>query len=75
MSLSKTLYPLLSAGSIQEHPSQHDWKIGALNVKSQTDKQAKSICFHLIKVVLNFSFNVHVYIYSGPLRSDKKSFV
>ena len=76
MSLSKILYPLLSTGSIKEHPSQHDWKIGALNVKGQTDKQTKSICFLYIRVALDFYFNAHVCMYySGPMRSDKQSFL
>ena len=35
VSLSKTLYPLLSAGSTQEEPSRHDWKIVAWYVKNQ----------------------------------------
>ena len=39
MYLSKTLYPLLSTGSIQEDPSQHIGKIvdwGEKNIHKQT---------------------------------------
>ena len=35
MSLSKTLYPLLSTGSIQEDPPRHDWKIVDWDTKIQ----------------------------------------
>ena len=41
MSLSKTLYPLLSAGSVKENPSRHDEKIVDWDVKNQ-NKQANS---------------------------------
>ena len=35
MSLSKTLYPLLSTGSTLELPSQHDWNIVDWDIKTQ----------------------------------------
>ena len=34
MSLSKTIYPLLGTGSIQDDPSRHDWKIVDWGVKN-----------------------------------------
>ena len=34
VSLSKTLYPFLSAGSTQEDPFRHDWKIVVWDVKN-----------------------------------------
>ena len=39
--MSKTLHPLLSTGSTQEDPSQHDWKIVSWDVKNQ-NKQTKN---------------------------------
>ena len=41
VSLSNTLYPLLSTSSIQEDPSQHDWKIVEWDVKNQNLRQTK----------------------------------
>ena len=39
MSLSKTLYPLLSTGSTQEDPSQHDLKIVHSNQTKQNNNK------------------------------------
>ena len=44
MSLSKTLYPLLSTGSTREDPFQHDWKIVDWDVKNQNNKKKKELC-------------------------------
>ena len=43
VSLSKTLYPLLSTGSTQDDLSRHDFKIVDWDVKNQT-KQKISAC-------------------------------
>ena len=42
VSLSKTLNPLLSTGSTQEDPSQHDWKIVDWDVKNQSKQSNRS---------------------------------
>ena len=44
MSLSKTLYPLLSTGSTQEDPSQHNWKIVDWDVKNQNKQTVDEQC-------------------------------
>ena len=45
MSLRKTLYPLLSIGSIQEDLYRHDCKIVDRDIKNQT--KPKLICLDL----------------------------
>ena len=39
MSLSKTLYPLLSTGSTQEDQSRHDWKSLDWDLKNRNQKK------------------------------------
>ena len=41
LSLSKTLFPLLSTGLTQENPFRHDGKTIDWNVKNQTKQTAK----------------------------------
>ena len=52
MSLSKTLYPLLSTALTQEDPSQHDWKIVDWDLKNQ-NKQTLGNFGHCILFVKN----------------------
>ena len=46
VSLSKTLYTLLSTGSNQEDPSRPDWKIVDWYIKNQ-NKETKIDYFHV----------------------------
>ena len=60
MSLSKTLYPLFSAGSTQKDPSRHDCKIVDWDIQNQ-NKQ-------------NFVQKEHVITAKCFLRSEKMCF-
>ena len=51
VSLSKTLYPLLSTGSTQEDLSLYNWKIVDWNIKSQT-KQKNEADIQSLKIIL-----------------------
>ena len=44
MSLSKTLYPLLSTGSAKEDLSRHDGKIVDWDVKNQNKQANTALC-------------------------------
>ena len=57
MSLSKTLYPLLSTSSTQEDWSQHDCKIDDWNIKHK--KKKKSAFKGFKYVIWNIEMKVH----------------
>ena len=56
VSLSKTLYPLLSTGSTHEDPSRHDRKIVDLDVKNQTKRtNLSSYCSTITPAIENLN--------------------
>ena len=69
VSLSKTLYLLLSTGSIQEDPSRHDWKIVDWGVKNQT-KPTKTGTYFLLTVIVYDHSRVKKKIYSWKYKRN-----
>ena len=78
VSLSKTLYPLLSTGSIQEDKSPHDWKIADWDVKYQNKLWVNTL--YVVLYMLCFAsflkFVVSWFFFSNPtfLREKNQEF-
>ena len=63
----KTLYPLLSTGSTQEDPSQHDWKNVDWDVKDE-NKQTEDINWkYLVWISVLYTLVIENFIVHGRL--------
>ena len=68
VSLSKTLFQLLSTGLTQEDPSWHDWKIVDCDVKNQLNqnKNIRSRGYRIFFFMLNSTEHDITTVHTGP---------